>query len=261
MCACYNAGFHSSRTLIPVPTSSQQAPLYQNQVSPQVLALSPWLVCMRRGGPVGSSWVQCVEHIGAQLRCSFPALVMPEPGSEGAVALVGLGPTATIPQPQAVMAECWGCYWRALVALRSGCRRGCEDPVLCPSHLGHCWLGLLGDTGFSSNVLSTSLAVLAPCRVPTTSVGQGRVMGWVPLSRTAGILVLCMGDPLGTPCRDDLPLACPSCPPRELAGGPAGASAREQPPQRAGTWAAAGRRPPRQLRAGIELLCLKPFRR
>ena len=56
---------------------------------------------------MGSTWAQRVEHVGAQLCCSFPARAGPERGSEGARALVGLGPTATVPQHQAVMAECW----------------------------------------------------------------------------------------------------------------------------------------------------------
>lgn len=153
----------------PDPSTHQftASPLIPEPSVPAGVRPQPLAGLHEEGGDLwGVSWVQRVEHVGAQLRCSFPALVMPEPGSEGAAALVGLGPTATIPQPQAAMAGCWGCYWRGLVALRSGCRRGCEDTVLCPSHLRHCWLGLLGDTGFSSKVFSTSLAVPAPCRVP-----------------------------------------------------------------------------------------------
>lgn len=95
--------------------------------------------------------------------------------------------------------------------------------TLCPPHLRHCWPGLLGDAGFSPRVLACSLpAALCPTgwtssRVPTTSVGQGGVTGLGPRSGGAsptcsGDTVFSVGDPLCSPCRDDLPPACPSCP-------------------------------------------------
>lgn len=43
----------------------------------------------------------------------------------------------------------------------------------------------------------------------------------MPLDCTAGILVLCMGDPLGSPCRDDLPLV-PQLPPSGAGWGSCG---------------------------------------
>lgn len=225
------------------------------------------------GGTCGVRPVRCVEHIGAQLRCSFPARAGPEHCSEGATALVGLGPIATVPQHQAVVAECWGVtggdWWHSGQAVSRHVSMGDVRTQPCAHHTSGiagwgCWGTLVSPPRCSPAPclrFSTRPAVPAPSCVPTTSVGQGGVTELGPRPGGAspvhsGDAGFCMGDPL---CSDLLPV-CPSCPTSGAGWGPTGVSARGRPLQRAGSRAAAGRRPPRQLQAGIELLCLEPVR-
>ena len=165
------------------------------------------------------------------------------------------------------------------MALRSGCQQACRcggrvvRTQPCAHHtLGiagwHCCGTLVSPPRFSP-ARSLQLSTPRLCRLlslsPLRLWGRGRVTGMG--SRPGGVcptrskdIVFCMGDPLCSPYGGDLPTVCPSSPLWELSGGPVGGSVWGQPPQHAGNWATAGRRPPRQLQAGIELLCLEPFR-
>lgn len=182
---------------------------------------------------------------------------------------------ATIPQHQAVVAGCWGSLegtGGTRVKLSAG--RSPQGDVRTQPHAHHtlgtagwgCWGTLVSPPRCSPAPrlrLPAPPAVPAPCHVPTATTGQGGVTEPAPCPGGASPThsrdtVFCMEHPLCSPYRDDLPPVAPL--PWELGGGPVGAVVRGRPPQRDGSRAAAGRRPPRLLRVGIELLCLEPVR-
>lgn len=189
------------------------------------------------------------------------------------MAPVGLAPTATIPQHQAVLTECWGSLegtggtW---VCQQARPRGEWENPA--PTTPWALLAGVAGGRWF----LPRGARLFPPCSSLPRRLGQlpcpHHLGGPAGSNGAEASLRRCLshmqwghcffrgGSTLQTvqgrsaPSMPQLPL------PWELGGGPIGASAWGWPLQCAGSRAAAGRRPPRLLQAGIELLCLEPVR-
>lgn len=178
---------------------------------------------------MGSSRVQCVEHIRAQLRRSFPPWAGLEHGSEG------LGPPCHHPTASGyggwMLGVTGGDWWHPGQAVS---RQVPVGDVRTQPHAHHtlgiagwgCWGTLVSPPRCSPAPclwLSTPPAVPAPCRVPTATTDQGGVMGLWPCPGGAsplhsGDTVFCMEHPLCSPYRDDPPPVCPCCPPPGGAG-------------------------------------------
>ena len=138
------------------------------------------------------------------------------------------------------------------MALGSGCQQArpcgeCKDPAQCPLLHGHCWMGLQGTLVSPLGCFSTPPAVSPlPPRAREEQQGQG-------IAQEVPSTVLAWGIHFAAHAGMIYPQWAPIAPPGSWVGVPWG-------PRCAGSWVAAGRRPPRLLQAGIELLCLEPVR-